>query len=495
MLLKTATTTVLLILLIAAFPACGLGQPAAAAGEEKFVFETRSKQRVEAFRGSFTVPENRRAKGSRMIAIKYVRLAATADNAGPPIVYLAGGPGASGIEAINYRYQMFMAMRQHGDVIAVDQRGTGASNEVPECHSKQVVPITNEISDRAFAEYYRRALKECLAFWRHSSVDLAGYNTLQSALDLEALRRHLGTDKIILWGTSYGSHLALAALKEMESGIDRVVISSVEGLDQTIKLPARADDYVARLQWAIDTQPAAKAAYPDIAALMRRVHAKLDRKPLLVQLRSRDGSRIDYLLQRRDMQLLAAGLIADPRSAALLLDMYQVLDRGVAPPFERIPARLLPDNFVDPGKPILLEGMPVAMDIASGMTAERRSKVSKQAKTAILGAYLDVTFVFDGLAPELDLGEAFRSKPKSDVPVLVLSGTLDGRTDIESQREAVSDLRNVTLVTVKNAGHNLLDEHSQEVQEMIDQFLERKPVHDATIAIDLPDMAPKTAAY
>jgi pimeloyl-ACP methyl ester carboxylesterase len=195
------------------------------------------------------------------------------------------------------------------------------------------------------------------------------------------------------------------------------------------------------------------------------------------------------------MQLLAAGLIADPRSAALLLDVYQALDRGAAPSFEHIPVRWLPDNFVEAGKPVHLEGMPIAMDIASGMTAERRSKVSKQAKTAILGAYLDFALVFDGVAPKLDLGDAFRAKPKSDVPVLVLSGTLDGRTDIESQREAVSELRNVTVVTVKNAGHNLIDEHSGQVQEAIDQFLERKPVYDATVTIDLPDMVPKTDAH
>ena len=40
-----------------------------------------------------------------------------------------------------------------------------------------------------------------------------------------------------LWGISYGSHLALAALNEIPSEIDRIVIASAEGLDQTVKLP------------------------------------------------------------------------------------------------------------------------------------------------------------------------------------------------------------------------------------------------------------------
>lgn len=56
----------------------------------------------------------------------------------------------------------------------------------------------------------------------------------------------------------------------------------------------------------------------------------------------------------------------------------------------------------------------------------------------------------------------------------------------------MSELRNVTIITVKNAGHNLFDEPSYELQETIDRFMEGRPVSDAVITIDLPDMAPKT---
>jgi pimeloyl-ACP methyl ester carboxylesterase len=434
---------------------------------------------------------NRRIQGSRTITLNYVRLPATGSTSGPPIVYLAGGPGGSGIAAMNYRARLFTAMRAYGDVIALDQRGTGASNDLPKCESKQVVPTTTSLSDQKFIEYNKAALRECLTFWKQSHVDLRAYNTVESAHDLEDLRKHLGADKLVLWGTSYGSHLALAALKEIEGSIDKVVISSVEGLDQTIKLPAGTEHYLARLQEAVDSQPSAKAAYPDIRALMSRVHAKLDRKPLLVKLKSRDGSKFDYLLHRRDMQLLAAGLIADPKSAALLLNIYLAIDRGVEPPFENILLRWMPDHLVEAGKPISFEPMPVAMDMASGMSSERRSKVARQAKTAIFGSYLDFVYHFDGMAPELDLGDAYRENPRSNVPVLVLSGSLDGRTVMESQREAVSGLRNVRIISVQNAGHNLYDEPSKEIPDAIGRFMQGKLANDPTIVVDLTDMAPK----
>src|SRR5688572_17048678 len=157
------------------------------AEEERFVFETWSKQKIEAFRGSLAVPENRSAERSRTVSLHYVRLPATGASVGPPIVYLAGGPGGSGIAAINYRYDMFMAMRQYGDVIALDQRGTGASNIVPRCKSTQVVPVAQAISDDAYVRYQRDALKECFIYWQREGVDLAGYNTVENARDLDDL--------------------------------------------------------------------------------------------------------------------------------------------------------------------------------------------------------------------------------------------------------------------------------------------------------------------
>jgi pimeloyl-ACP methyl ester carboxylesterase len=468
-----------------------------AENEQPFVFETWGKQKVEAFRGSFTVPENRRSSSSRVLTLHYVRLPATGTSAGPPIVYLAGGPGASGIDAINYRYALFMEMRNYGNVIALDQRGTGASNDIPRCTSNQTLPTATAISDEKFNEHYRAALRECLAFWKQHGVDIAGYNTLENAQDLEALRKHLGVDKITLWGTSYGGHLALAALKVMPAGLAKAVLSSVRGLDDTLKLPARTDQYLERLQEAIDSQPAAHAAYPAITTLMRRVHARLERQPMLVRLKSRDGGAVQYLLQRRDLQVLASQMFADPRSAAQLLRIYLAVDRGMDPGLDRLPSRWLPDHLSDPGNPISLEGMPVAMDLASGIPEKRRLQVRAQVRTAILGRYfdqlgryLDNSFALEPSAARLDLGDGFRSQPRSDVPVLLFSGTLDGRTAIESQHEAVSGLGHVTRMTVGNAGHNLFDESSEGMRQAIREFMEGRVLQNRAISVALPNLAP-----
>ena len=101
-------------------------------GETAIVFESEAGDTVDAFEGSLTVPENHSVPDSRDITLKYVRFPATGNASGAPIVYLSGGPGGSGIQTAKHRrFPLFMVMREFGDVIALDQRGTGASNDLP----------------------------------------------------------------------------------------------------------------------------------------------------------------------------------------------------------------------------------------------------------------------------------------------------------------------------------------------------------------------------
>jgi pimeloyl-ACP methyl ester carboxylesterase len=87
----------------------------------------------------------------------------------------------------------------------------------------------------------------------------------------------------------------------------------------------------------------------------------------------------------------------------------------------------------------------------------------------------------------LDLGEDFRSPPTSDVPTLLLTGTLDGRTYPAEQAAAVAGLSNLTHVTVRNAGHNLFMT-SPEVTETIQAFMRGEPIADREIVAPPPSL-------
>ncbi|MXO57661.1 alpha/beta fold hydrolase [Altererythrobacter gangjinensis] len=452
--------------------------------QEKAVsFTSDAGQTVEALEGSFSVPENRTDPDSRTLTLRYVRFAATGDKPGSPIVYLAGGPGGSGIAtAKGRRFDLFMAMLEFGDVIAFDQRGTGASNDLPTCVSSQTLPATTVIPDEAYLTIQKAALRECLGFWSEEGVDVGGYNTLESVADLKALRVHLGAEKLTLWGISYGSHLALAAVKEMEDRIERVVIASAEGLDQTIKLPARTDEYFTRVQQAINTQPQTREAFPDIIAMIRRVHDQLDREPIMLSVSLRNGTVKDYLWQRRDMQQAASGAISDPVPLSLLLQIYAGLDKGDT----SILSAVAP-YFVDSSDQVSMRPMSVLMDIASGTDSNRRALIQSQARTSLLGPFLNQPVELEDVDPSLVLEAEFRTNPVSDVPLLLLSGTLDGRTYLESQREAVAGFSNAQAVTIHNVGHNLFMA-SPEVTETIQEFMRGKNVDGCEIDFSLTDL-------
>lgn len=455
-----------------------------------FVFKSADGQTTDAVHGSLQVPENRSDPDSRMLTLRYVRFPATTNKPGAPIIYLSGGPGGSGIDtAKQRRFPLFMAMRQFGDVIALDQRGTGASDDTPVCEPSNAPSESEALSDEAFVAAYRAAALECAAFWKANDVDLRGYNTGESVRDLDALRRQLGADKITLWGISYGSHLALAAIKQMDDRLDRVVIASAEGLDQTVKLPARTDAYFDRLQAVVNDKPEAKAAYPDIKALIARVHAKLEGKPVVLHLKDSHGDNTDLLLQRRTLQMIEGGAISDPEGSVLMLAVYRAIDADDYKPISDIMQK-----YFSPGTRLKMRAMPLAMDVASGISSKRLALVEQQARTALLGDSLNFPMpqVRDAF-PQLDLGDAFRTAPVSHVPTLLLTGTLDGRTYPDSHREAVAGLDHLQAITVINAGHNLFMS-SPEVTKAIERFMRGEPVTSKQIIVPVPDFTPALPA-
>ena len=203
----------------------------------------------------------------------------------------------------------------------------------------------------------------------------------------------------------------------------------------------------------------------------------------MLQIPQKDGTFSPLLFKRRDMQQIASAMISDPKNAAALVQVYGAMAAGITEPLVG-----LLGYFHTPNQPIAYGAMSTLMDIASGTGASRRAEIAEQAETALLGPYLNQPVELEDVDPSLVLGDAFRTAPVSDVPVLLLSGTLDGRTYLLSQREAVAGLRNAQIVTVVNAGHNLFMS-SPEVTTTIKRFMGDDPLLSEEILIDLPAFA------
>lgn len=438
-----------------------------------FRFTARNGQETGAERGFFEVLEDRRIPGSRRIRLGYVRFPSTAARPGPPIVYLAGGPGGSGVDAASgARFPIFMALRAVSDVIAFDQRGTGLSAHIPE-RPASATPWPALTRD-GMTGWFRDEMQKAWTDWRRVGVAMSGYNTEQSADDVEDLRRHLGAERINLWGISYGTHLALSVLKRHPQSIGRVALASLEGQDQTVKRPARIDAFLHRVDRLIGEDPVARPAVPDLPALMQRVHERLEANPATVAV-SAAGKVTEVQVGAFGVQLLASGMVANPSSLAQLPRLYLALEAGMTD----ILGQILPP----PTRLFSLSGMPEAMDLASGVSPERLALIDDERKTALLGD----TFNFPmphlaGAIPGVDLGEDFREPIRIATPALLVKGSLDGRTPLEEQAEVITQFRNRAQVMVENAGHNVFEAHP-EVQALLVKFFREEALGDATLTL------------
>lgn len=451
-------------------PNVSLAYPAPAIAFEPYVFTARG-EKIDAEKGVFEVPENRDDPQSRKIKIGFVRFKSTSDNPGPPIVYLAGGPGGSGVmTAQGARFPLFMELRKIADVIALDQRGVGLSRTLPVCIARERMPASEPLTRDAIVAIHRREIARCFDVWEAGGADIDGYTTVQNAHDVEDLRRGLGVEKINLWGISYGSHLGLAIMRYHPGSVHRAVLAGIEGLDETIKLPSETDAYFARVQAAIDLDPKAKAAYPDLVGMMRRVHARLDANPAQASYTPSGATvPVTVTFDGFTVQLLAAGSISDPGLVSRLPLFYHALDTGK---YEQAAQRLY-GQFL--ARPLTFDGMPEAMDLASGVSPQRMQRLEKQFASSVLGDTLNFPMPHvAGIRPQIDLGESFRAPFATDVPTMFISGTLDGRTYPAEAAATAAGFRNGHRLIVENGGHNIY-EADPRIGEAVAAFFRGEP--------------------
>lgn len=285
---------------------------------EPYVFENSKKEKVDAEFGKLTVPENRNNPNSRLVQVAFVRFRSTASNPGSPIVYLAGGPGGSGIAAAEgSRFPLFMAMREFGDVIALDQRSVGRSAPNLPCRRETNLPLDKPATRAETIAFATGELKKCADKWRGQGVDLTGYNTNENADDIESLRRALGAKKVSLWGISYGTTLGLTVIKRHGRNIDRAILAGVEGLDDALKLPSDVEQHLADIARLVKADSTLNRQIPDFLALVKTVLDRLEKQPVTVEVTDpQTKQKVSVVINKYAMQLLTASVIGTESIAA-----------------------------------------------------------------------------------------------------------------------------------------------------------------------------------
>ena len=437
-----------------------------------YVFENEKKEKVDAEFGTLLVPENRSNPESNLIELAFVRFKSTAKNPGPPIVYLAGGPGGSGIwTAKGSRFPLFMALREIADVIAFDQRGVGYSKPYLQCFDRLALPLDVAPTREAAIKELRDKSRSCASYWRDiQRVDLTGYNTNESADDLEDLRKALGVPQISLWSISYGTHLAFATMRRHPQSIHRAILAGTEGPDHTYKLPSNIQKHLEDLAAVIQADPVVGKEIPDFLGLMKSVFDRLDAKPETVEITDPQTKlKVKVIVNKFVMQYIVASNIGTTLSARFPALFYRASKGDFTNPAQ---------VWLSQSRDEIGAAMSYMMDCASGQTAARRERIAREAKGTLLEDLFN--FPFPDICTEWnapDLGDEFRSPVKSVIPVLFISGTLDARTPISNAEEYRKGFSNSTHMIIEGAVHSdPLFLSSPKIKEGMMEFLRGQPV-------------------
>ncbi len=445
---------------------------------EPYLFKTQDGQEVEAELGTLVVPEKRGDPNTRLIELAFVRFKSTSENPGSPIIYLAGGPGGSGISAASgVRFPVFTALREFGDVIALDQRGVGRSRPNLVCPDKLHFTLDEPTGEEYFIDVVQAHARSCAAYWSERDVDLDAYNTVESADDLNDLRQALGAEKMTLWGISYGTHLALATIKRHEAHIDRVLLHGVEGLHQTLKIPLEIEQRFEALDRMTSQDATLGKMVPSLSGLMRRIMDQLEEEPVTVEVtHPATGETVSATIGKFHLQIVTAFMLHNRQRMSLLPLFYLGLSQGNY-------TMLAQSTLGLSQEPI--SAMASAMDCASGVSDTRLATIKAQQDEALLGRGLD--FFIPAVCPTWgisDLGPDFRSPIESTIPTLFISGTLDFRTPPSNAEAASAGFLNSELVIIEGAGHdNDLFVSSPEILDIMMAFMRGQPLPTRRITL------------
>ncbi|WP_428262137.1 alpha/beta fold hydrolase [Haliangium sp.] len=400
--------------------------------------------------GTLLVHEDPLEPDQRIVKVAVAVLKASGGTVRPdPLVYLSGGPGEGGLSAA--ASWLAHPLAQHRDIILVDQRGTGRSDPLCPDLAKEVTHILAEdLTPAQDIARNRAAAGRCLTSLRERRRDPNAYSSAATAADLETLRELLGYEEWNLLGVSYGTRLALTAMRDVPDRIRSVVLDSpFAPQDDFYELMAGAfAPALARL--AADCTQDARCAQgeTDLNAETQAFLDELEQRPLVLRIDDPDlFPNGIFVLNRQDLQMLLGFQIRDAGVRAVLPALVRAWRRGHTESLAllvKIHAQV--SSSIDLGKYYAVqcfEEMPFSAR-AGALDATRPATAFLDAATAVCADWTS--------AP----ADARENQPvDSAIPTLLLAGELDFGTSTANARRTAAYLSRGTVIEVPGAGHSV----------------------------------------
>lgn len=398
--------------------------------------------------GWVSVPLRVGEPNGESIRLWTARIRGTGKRADDPVLYINGGPGIATVDAILpylTESKTIGLLRQDRDIILFDQRGSGRSEQTLcptlaknlnaiEAAGLNVV----EEATKSQAEF-----RNCRAEMERAGQDNSAYTTAATVADMEVLRAAFQVTRWNLVSISYGSLVALHAMRTTPGPIRSVILNSPyppNSVTWAEQASSAAAAYVA-IDRECATQPGCKKRFGAIIPKLESTLARLERSPL------KDGDRL--ITGRRFASALwpMAVRSTSVRFVPLAISRAHSGDNAM---IKKMVAKFASgDSFGDYSP---AQGYAISCH-ESGRTSAWYRRARALYPALVSNAPDDS---WDQICASYRPGFAdpsFFAPVASDIPTLIYAGSLDPATPVVDAYQTMRFLTRATLVEVHGTAH------------------------------------------
>jgi pimeloyl-ACP methyl ester carboxylesterase len=243
--------------------------------------------------GQLPVPLDRTGAVPGSLTLSIKRVQASSNPTAGAIFALAGGPGQAAIPASTEFASILAPGIANRDLVVFDQRGTGASGRLRcDAFERDFSSVATAAADCA------NQLGPARGFYRTSdSVD-----------DIESIRVESGYQKIVLFGVSYGTKVALDYAAKYPANVEALVLDSVVPPEGSDVLNVSTFKAMPRALGQVCANSACKGITTSVGHDLANLVHRLGRKPLRGTVNTPGGRHLRVTLDQDGMMdILLAG--------------------------------------------------------------------------------------------------------------------------------------------------------------------------------------------
>ncbi len=447
------------MLLTASF--CALGVSAVPTAQAQIAFAPCGDSNDFAC-GHLVVPLDPNSGSPETITLAIRRHRAPVGEARSAIIALAGGPGQAALPFAEQFAALLGPIASTRDLIVFDQRGIGLSHPLS-CH---------RFEQSLGGGPPGQSIAECAAQLGPSRSD---YTSADTVADIEAIRAAGGYEKLVLYGTSYGTKVAEEYAQAYPSHVEALVLDSVvppNGPDPLNRATFAAVPRILRQLCAaracahITRNPIA-----DLAKLLAHLGGGTERgrwidghghghtiaiaaDGLLGVLVAGD---LEPILRAEFPAAIHAAASGDTASLARLLARAESGEGEAESPSESFDTPLYYATSCEE------ERFPWSRASSPrGRLAEAKAQIAKLAPSSVAPFSAANVLDFSDMQAcafwpfPTAAAPALQDAPLPAVPTLIFSGADDLRTPIANAREVAAQIPGSHLLVVPNVGHSVL---------------------------------------